>query len=143
MPTTTSTAHPHVALSPAATRRRPILWTTAVAGLGATIVVTVMAAVAKAADVPLEIDDGVIPLWGFIQLTLIGAVLGGLMAAGFDRWTTRTRAWFVATTIVLTVVSCVPSVAMPPDTATQVVLVATHVVAAAIIVPALARRLHS
>ena len=137
MPTT----HHDVAEMPAGTRRRPILWTTVVAGLAATIVVTVIAAVAAAADVPLEIDGGVIPLWGFIQLTLIGAILGGLMAAAFDRWATRARTWFVASTIVLTVLSCIPSVVMPPDTATRVVLVATHVVAAGIIIPALARHL--
>jgi hypothetical protein len=37
-------------------------------------------------------------------------------------------------------VSCVPSVALPPDAATKLTLVATHLVAAAIIVPVLARR---
>lgn len=139
MPTTTRTDV--VATPPGASRRHSILWSTVVAGLTATVVVTVMAAVAKAADVPLEIDDGVIPLYGFIQLALVGAIIGGLMAAGFDRWMTRARTWFVATTIVLTALSCVPSVMMPPDTATKVVLVATHVVAAAAIVPALARHL--
>ncbi len=140
MPTTISTSADPVARR-TATRRRPILRTTVVAGVVATVVVTAMAAVAAAADVPLEIDDDVIPLWGFIQLTLIGAILGGLMAAGFDRWATRARAWFVTTTIVLTALSCIPSVAMPPDAATQVVLVATHLVAAGIIIPALARHL--
>ena len=138
MPTNTSTDAVELRT---ATRRRPILWTTVVAGVVAAVVVAAMAAVAAAADVPLEVDGESIPLEGFAMLTLVGAVLGGLMAAGFDRFATRGRTWFVTTTIVLTALSFVPSVAMPPDAATQVVLVATHVVAAGIIIPALARHL--
>ena len=41
----------------------------------------------------------------------------------------------------LTAMSCVPSVALPPDVATKVTLVALHLMAAAIIVPVLARQL--
>ena len=62
------------------------------------------------------------------------------MAAMLNRWSGQPRRWFVGAAVVLTVLSCLPSVASPPAVATKVVLVATHVLAAAIIVPALARQ---
>jgi hypothetical protein len=88
--------------------------------------------------VPLAVDGEAIPQLGFAQLTLVGAVLGGLLAAALNRWAGRPRAWFVPAAAALTALSCVPSVDLPPDTATRAVLVATHLLAAAIIVPALA-----
>jgi hypothetical protein len=112
------------------------------AGLVAAAATTAIAAAASAAGVPLEIDGEVIPLLGFAQLTLIGAVLGGLLAAACNRFGSRARRQFVGATIVLTALSCIPSVALPPDAATKIVLVATHVAAALIIVPALAARTH-
>src|SRR3546814_9836382 len=36
-----------------------------------------------------------IPLVGFAQMTLLGAVLGGLMLAGLNRWSTSARRRFV------------------------------------------------
>ena len=101
---------------------------------------TAIAAVADAAGVPLAIDGETIPLLGFAQLTLIGAMLGGFMAAVVNRYSSQARRWFTLVAVVLTAVSCVPSVAFPPDVATKVILVATHLLAAAIIVPALARQ---
>jgi Family of unknown function (DUF6069) len=44
--------------------------------------------------------------------------------------------------VALTALSCVPSVAMPSDTATKVALTALHLLAAAIIVPVLMRHAH-
>jgi uncharacterized membrane protein YoaK (UPF0700 family) len=73
-------------------------------------------------------------------MTLLGAVLGGLLAAALNRYGARPRQTFVRAALVLTVLSCLPSVALPPDTASKIVLVATHVLAAAIIVPAVARQ---
>jgi len=81
-----------------------------------------------------------IPLLGFAQMTLLGAILGGLLAVAFNRYSTHARRSFVRTSVMLAVLSCVPSVALPDDAATKIVLVATHVVAALIIVPALARQ---
>ena len=48
---------------------------------------------------------------------------------------------FVVTTIVLTAMSIVPDVLADAQTATRLVLALTHVVAAAIVIPALASRL--
>ena len=111
-------------------------------GLVAAGATTAIAGAASAAGVPLEIDGEVIPLLGFAQLTLVGAVIGGLMAAACNRTRTEARRWFVAATVLLTALSCIPSMTLPPDAATKIVLVATHVVAALIIVPALAARTH-
>ena len=133
---TTMTAE---AVAETATRRHPVLRAALASGAIAAIVTTAVAAAADAAGVPLAVDGEEIPLFGFAQLTLIGAVLGGLIAAGLHRYGTQPQRWFVRTAVVLTAASCVPSVNYPPDVATQVVLVATHVIAAAIIVPALAR----
>jgi hypothetical protein len=104
---------------------------------------TAVAAVALAADVPLEVDGEQIPLLGFAQMTLVGAVLGGLIAGVLGRIVTRPRRWFVAAAVLLTVLSCVPPVVYPPDVATKAVLVAIHLIAALIVVPSVARRVRS
>lgn len=104
---------------------------------------TAVAAVALAADVPLEVDGEQIPLLGFAQMTLVGAVLGGLIAGVLGRIVTRPRRWFVAAAVLLTVLSCVPPVVYPPDVATKAVLVAIHLIAALIVVPSLARQVRS
>ena len=107
--------------------------------LGA-VATTAIAAAAHAAGVPLAIDGEQIPLLGVAQMTFVGAILGGLIVAALNRWSSRARQRFQIVAAALTVLSCVPSVVMPPDTATKLTLVATHLVAAAIIVPVLVRR---
>ena len=122
------------------TTSHPIRRATLVSGVAAAAATTALAAAADAAGVPLAIDGETIPLLGFAQMTLLGAVLGGVMAAALNRYASQARTWFTTVAVVLTALSCIPSVALPPDTATKVVLVATHVLAAAIIVPSLARQ---
>jgi Family of unknown function (DUF6069) len=121
-------------------RSHPLLKATVVSGTVAAIATTAVAAVAHAAGVPLTIDGEQIPFLGFAQMTFIGAVLGGLIAAALDRWGGRARQRFQVIAGALIVVSCIPSVSLPPDTATKLTLVATHLLAAAIIVPVLVRR---
>jgi len=123
-----------------AARPHPVRRAALASGAIAAVATTAAAAVAEAAGIPLAIDGETIPLLGFAQLTLIGAVLGGLIAAALNRYSTEPRRWFTSVAVVLTALSCVPSVALPPDVATKIVLVATHLLAAAIIVPALARQ---
>ena len=118
----------------------PIRRATLTTGLGAAAAVTAFAAVAHAAGVGFTTGEGkMIPLLGFAQMTFIGAVLGGLLVAGLNRRSVRPRQRFVVIASVLTVLSCIPSVAMPPDAATKITLVVAHLLAAAIIVPVLAR----
>jgi hypothetical protein len=131
-------------LSPATTRPASSLRrTTVVAGLVAAAVTTAAAAAVHAAGVSFEIEDEMIPVLGFAQMTFLGAVLGGLLLAGLNRRSSDARHRFVQASVVLTALSCIPSVTMPDDAGTQVALVALHVLAAAIIVPALARHARS
>jgi hypothetical protein len=74
-------------------------------------------------------------------MTAMWSVVGIVMAWAMGRWTPRPRGTFVAMTVVLTLVSFVPSITADADTATSVVLCVTHVVAAAIVIPLLASRL--
>src|SRR5688500_4537575 len=123
-----------------AARPHPVRRAALASGAVAAVATTAVAAAADAAGVPFAIDGETIPLLGFAQMTLLGAVVGGLLVAALNRYAAQPRQSFVRAAVVLTVLSCVPSVALPPDAATQVVLVATHLLAAAIIVPALARQ---
>jgi len=134
---TTVPSTEQTATATTARARRPWLIRTGVyAGLIAAAAVGIVAAAARAADVPLEIDGETIPLLGFVQMTLLGAALGVVMAAF-----ARGRQPFVIATVVATALSVMPSLTLPEDTATKVVLVATHLLAALIVVPSLARRL--
>ena len=122
------------------TRSHPVRRAALVSGAVAAVATTGFAAAAHAAGVSLEIEGEMIPLLGFAQMTLLGAILGGLLAAAFNRYSSNARTLFVRTAVALTAVSCVPSVALPDDAATKIALVATHVAAAFVIVPALARQ---
>jgi hypothetical protein len=115
--------------------------TTVVTGLVAATITTAVAAAVHAAGVPLAVDGEMIPLAGFAQMTFIGAVAGGLIAAYLKRRSVAPRRRFLLTAGLLTALSCIPSIALPPDLATKLALVATHVIAAAIMVPVLARQL--
>ena len=138
-PTTTANSTTNTSTT-STTRRHALLAATLVAGVVAAAAATAVAAAAHAAGVPLAGDGEPIPFLGFAPRTFVGAVRGGLIVAALNRWSSRARQRFQAIAAALVVVSCVPSVALPPDTATKLTLVATHVVAAAIIVPVLVRR---
>lgn len=106
----------------------------AIAGAVAAVGTTIVAAVASAADVSLEVDGTAIPIPAFAFWTLVGAALGTVLA-----WLLGDGRRFVIVAAALTALSLVPAVAAPDDTATRVVLVATHLLAAAVIVPILSR----
>jgi hypothetical protein len=113
-----------------------LAWAGVVAGVVAAAATVAIAAGARAADVPLTVDGEKIPLLGFAQLTLTGAALGVVVARLLGR-----RDRFIVVTVAATAVSLVPSLTLPDHLATRVVLVCTHLVAAAIVIPALARLL--
>jgi hypothetical protein len=108
----------------------------ALAGVVAAVAMTVVATVASAADVPLQVDGEAIPIPAFTWWTLLAAAL----SIGLARLLGESRR-FVLVTTVLVGLSLIPAIAAPDDTATSVVLVACHLLAAALIVPALSRRL--
>ena len=137
--TTTLTSTPAITGTTAA-GNRPLWRAALVSGAVAAGATTAIAAVADAAGVSFEAGGEPIPLLGFAQMTLVGAVLG-LLIARLCRRAAHPQAMFVRITVGLTAVSVVPDLTTSFDAASRTVLVLTHVVAAAIIVPVLARRL--
>jgi hypothetical protein len=142
------TAPQPVRIHRSALATRP-LW---LVGLAATVagaaVAALVAAVARTADVPLEVASSsdaapeAIPVSGVAVLVVICGIVGLVMALGTNRWATRPARAFVVATTVLTAVSLVtPLIAENATTATRVVLELTHLVVAAIIIPPIAYRL--
>jgi Family of unknown function (DUF6069) len=121
------------------TRAGSVLLATVVVGLAAAAVTTAVAAAVHGAGVSFDVDGEMILLAGFAQMTFIGAVVGGLVLAVLNRRSTAARRRFLEATLVLTAVSCVPAIVWPDELGTKVALVALHLLAAAIIVPALMR----
>lgn len=139
--TTTFTSTPATATATTAAAETRPLWRAALAaGAVAAVATTAIAAVADAAGVSLATGGESIPLLGFAQMTLVGAVLG-LVIARLCRRAVHPRAMFVRITVALTAVSIVPDLTMSFDASSRAVLLLTHVAAAAIVVPVLARRL--
>jgi peptidoglycan/LPS O-acetylase OafA/YrhL len=138
----TTTTGPTVSASDTARPANSLRRTTVIAGLAAAAVTTAVAAALHAAGVSFEVDGEMIPLAGFAQMTIVGAVIGGSILAVLNRRSHSARRRFVQTTVALTALSCVPSVTWPDEIATKLALVALHVLAAAIVVPALVRHAH-
>jgi Family of unknown function (DUF6069) len=100
-----------------------------------------VAAAGQAIGVSTAIGGAPIPVPGFAFLTVIFSVVGLGIAVALRRFAGRPRtAWF-RTTVALTVLSFVPDLLADAAATTKVLLMLTHVVAAAIVIPAVARRL--
>ncbi|HEX4816819.1 MAG TPA: DUF6069 family protein, partial [Nonomuraea sp.] len=99
------------------------------------------AAAGDAAGISLAVGGAAIPVSGFAMLTAVFSLAGLVLALGLARWARRPRTAFVRTTIVLTALSLVPDVLVEASADTKGLLMLTHVVAAAIVIPAIARRL--
>jgi hypothetical protein len=118
------------------------LWRTgAVAGVVAGAATAAFAAVVDALGIPLEVGGEAIPRFGFAQLTFVLTMVGAALAVVLSRRAQRPQRTFVRTTVVLTALSFVPDMTADATTATRVALALSHVVAAAIVIPMLARRL--
>ncbi|TXL61310.1 DUF6069 family protein [Aeromicrobium terrae] len=121
---------------------RPAVWRpTVVAGLAAAVVTSALAAALHAAGVSFEIDGEAIPTAGFANMVLMCVAAGDALALGVRRFASDPRRTFVRTTVGLTVLSFVPDLTFPMDVETRCSLIALHVVAAAIVIPAMARAL--
>jgi peptidoglycan/LPS O-acetylase OafA/YrhL len=120
-------------------RRSSLRRSTVLVGVAAAAATTAVAAAAHAAGVSFAVDGEMIPLAGFAQLAFVATIIGGLLLAVLNRRSSHPRRRFPEATIALTVLSCVPSVLWPDDVATKVTLVAIHLLAAAIVIPVLAR----
>jgi hypothetical protein len=104
-------------------------------GVVAAAVTTALAGAFAAAGSPLEVQGEAIPVFAFAQMVLLGSVIG-IVVARHSRRTT-----FVRATVVLTAASCIPSLALGTGVFSKLALVLTHVVAATIVIPRLARPL--
>jgi peptidoglycan/LPS O-acetylase OafA/YrhL len=120
----------------------PVRRATLVAGVAGTVATSAFAAITHAAGVPFEIDGEPIAVLGFATMTVLGAMLGGILLALMNRYSAQPRRRFLQITAALTALSCIPSLALPPDTASKIALVASHLLATAVIVPILARNAH-
>ena len=114
-------------------------------GLLATVVASaatpVVAAAGLAAGISLDIAGAPIPVPGFATLTAFFSLIGVVLAVVLSRTARRPRRAFVRTTVVLTALSLLPDVIVDAAPATKALLMLTHLVAAAIVIPLVARRL--
>ena len=117
----------------------------AVATLAAMAATTLAAALARAVGVDFAVPDGgeTIPLPGVAVVTGFFSVVGVVLAAAFLRWSVRPAELFVRTAVTLTVISSVPPLVSGASAATITSLLALHLVAAAVMIPVLARSLRT
>jgi hypothetical protein len=101
-----------------------------------------VAAAGHAAGISLDMGGLPIPVTGFGVLTAAFSLVGLVLAVALFYRARNPRRWFVRTTVVLTALSLVPDVIADAGLATKALLMLTHLVAAAIVIPAVARRLH-
>ncbi|MEV6155900.1 DUF6069 family protein [Nonomuraea sp. NPDC052129] len=120
---------------------KPLITGGLTAAAVAAVATSAVAAAGEFAGISLVVGGTPIPVSGFAVLTAIFSVVGLVLALVLARWARRPHAVFVRTTIVLTALSLVPDVLADASAATRGLLMLTHVVAAAIVVPAIARRL--
>jgi hypothetical protein len=110
-----------------------------VATVAAMATTTVAAALAGAAGVDFEVPEGgeVIPLAGFAVVTGVFSVVGVVLAVVLGRFSVRPVERFQWTAVALTVISLVPPFLVGAAPATVGALVVLHLVAAAVMIPAL------
>lgn len=134
---TTTLVNPTITAS-----RRPVWKHGLAAAAVAALATTTLAAVASAAGVSFadRSGDG-IPIAAFAELTVVFSLVGVVLAAVNTRKARRPQTTFVRTAIALTSLSFVPDLTFGFDLASTVTLIALHSIAAAIVVPTLARRL--
>ncbi len=139
--TTTQTSSTATVFAPE--RGRGLLLGGLAVAVVATLATTLVAAVLRAVGVDFDLPDGgeSIPLMGFTTVTFGFSVVGVALAAALRRWSRHPRTTFVRVTVALTALSLVPPFFQDADAGTVVGLVLLHLTAAAIVIPALARRL--
>jgi hypothetical protein len=123
-----------------------MLATGAVAGLAGGIAALIVALIARALGVPLEVSQPGVGITtpapvAFVIATVIQALIGAGLALAIQRWTARPARTFAITAAVLVVLSFVQPIVAAQDTATAITLMLSHVAAAAVVVPALVRQL--
>jgi hypothetical protein len=118
-----------------------LLLTGAAATVAAAVATSAVAAAGQAVGVSTALAGVPIPTSGFAVLTLIFSVVGLVIATALRRFARRPRTVWIRTTVVLTALSFVPDLLADAAVGTKALLIVTHIVAAAIVIPAVARRL--
>ncbi|WP_410812576.1 DUF6069 family protein [Micromonospora sp. 067-2] len=118
-----------------------LIRTGVVATVAASAATTAVAAAGHAGGISLDVGGAPIPVAGFGMLTAAFSLIGVVIAALLSRFARHPRRTFVRTTVALTVLSLVPDVIADAGAATKALLMLTHLVAAAIVIPTVARRL--
>ena len=125
-----------------AAERQPVWKHGVAAAVVAAAATTLLAAVASAAGVSFADSTGAsLPIAGFAELTLVFSLVGVGIAALMGRRARRPRLTFVRTAVALTALSFVPDLTFGFDSGSAATLITLHTVAAAIVVPTLAKRL--
>lgn len=118
-----------------------LLLTGAAATVAAAAATVVVAAAGQAVGISTDVSGAPIPTMGFGVLTVLFSVIGLVIATGLRRFAGHPRTAWIRTTVALTVISFVPDLLADATVATKLLLMTTHVVAAAVVIPAVARRL--
>ena len=126
-------------------RLRGLAGTGLIATLAAMVATTLAAALARAVGVDFEVGDGgqTIPLSGFAVVTGFFSVVGIVIAVTLRRCSVRPAERFVWTAVSLTAISLIPPLLSGANTATTTALLGLHLVAAAVMIPTLARSLRT
>jgi hypothetical protein len=128
--------------TPTDTTTRPSLWRGGLtAGAVAAVATTAIAGLATAAGVDFEISGEAIPLAGFAQMTILATGVGIQLATGLRRRSVRPGPRFVQVTVGLVALSLIPDLTARTDTGSKLVLMLTHLAAAGVVIPAIAKRL--
>ncbi|GAB2985299.1 hypothetical protein GCM10023080_058600 [Streptomyces pseudoechinosporeus] len=140
-----------IAQSPSSTlslATRPVWLVGVLATLTGAVVTEVFALIARGVGVPMDAaspgakEAAEIPVGGFAGGVVFWSIAGIVLAVVLARWAKRPARTFVVITVALTALSMAgPAAAPHTATSTQIVLAVSHVVAAAVIIPVLARRL--
>ncbi len=142
MSTTVPTTHtPAAAPTTTAPSLGSMLLAGSVATVAAAVTTAVVAAAGRAIGISTSVGGAPIPTSGFAVLTAIFSVLGLVIAVGLRRFAGRPRTAWIRTTVVLTALSFVPDLLVDAAGSTKALLMLTHVLAAAIVIPTVARRL--
>jgi len=114
----------------------------AAATLAAAAATEAVVALAGAAGSTVAIQGEELKPGGCTVMVVLAVLTGAALLAGVRRWATNPRRTWIRSTAALTVLSFVPDLAVPDtSTSSRIVLMTAHVVAAAIVIPAVARRL--
>jgi hypothetical protein len=126
-------------------RLHKLVVTGLIATLAAMVATTLAAALARAVGVEFEVSNSgeTIPLSGIAVVTGFFSVVGTAIAAALLRWSSRPAERFVWTAVSLTAISSVPPLLSEADTATTIALFGLHLIAAAVMIPALTRSLRT